>query len=719
MCFGTFLQQENLIIIIEKDGIMQLIFKIWFFTISITLLLVLGACGGEESSEAVENTTPTDNSKPPSIVEEIHHYTGGEDINVSRSGGRFVVQGVTIEIPSGATDAGQEVSILKVEGEDGLNTYRFSGLRGLQSKTVQLTLPLPTTNVASKITARYMIDKGCYSKSLGGMIDCDFFLDAEVHGDKVLVSLPILNNVLRAPPRKSDSRWQIDDDVYSSWGETVDQQSIRLEFFQYEYTSEHFTIHANDVVQTSNEMIDKIDNVIAPALEYAYTVLGNLDFDLSRLPTHLHIYLKAPISGQGDLGGAVIPPLVDPYIEINELGLEDKKRLWGTLGHEFFHVVQSRIDPGYMGNDLLNEAASVWFEDKACNDQVWKDSSYISSVAMLSSSFQPYGLSQIVGTNMDIFSVNSDITSNTQVGYGVSIFLEFLSKRHGDGIVASIYNTLRSGSSLSADGNIEAMDAVLHTLGTTLKDEWNEFLAWDFIQAEYVEQRIANAYLADYSYVLRVQTNIEEYEKSFDMGPYSGVGIWMTGISGISDKPNRSTVIISLNDVDIEGLYHYQDGSFGAFYRNVSGMSQAIMISKNGINRSAVMILSNPTNSLKSVDLKVKVLSGNSCPSSNPYPDSNLVGQSTLYYRTSDIGYLSCSYSQDSGRLLRASPYLKNKKEGVHISYNLDGSFSNYSTYSNDLLDGMSKTYDNNGGLNSCWIYSSGVYVRECDEDEK
>lgn len=653
------------------------------------------------------------------IREILNQWNGGtlqgDVIIISPQGGEYSTNGLKVNIPANSINSDKVLIVSKERNVNGFDAYKIQGLRKTFKDAIELELPIPPGTDTSKLFVNYNIANGCYATSLDKMIDCNRLLKGSVVNDKYKVIIPATKILQTHSLVKSaiSSSELIDniDELYIKSIQNPDEQTVSLELSSFEYSSDHFLIYA-----PSMSLYTKVVEEIAPGLEYAYKILSNgLKFDLSKLPNPINVYLVEPgiLNGMsGNLGMAVNIPLLDSYIDINvdEVDKIDKKTLWATLGHEFFHIVQR--DYSSFNNIFIKEAASVWFENKVDDDSVWKDSSYTANVAYVYRDFPPYGLTtSYVGTKDTVFSVPYfTIDKKADLGYGASTFLDYITGCTSPQIIKSIFENVKAGQS-----NIDAIDNALrksdfycYSTGNTLKDVWNAFLARDYLQTDNV---INDSYLADYSLIVKTATDPLEFEKIFTMGPFSGIGILLNGASSNAGSPDYTSVAVNFKGNNIVGQWDNLDGTTYYTFNWKSNSTHILTVSKSGINSKVVVILSNPTKTPSEVDLTLTILSGNSCPAKSP-ADADANADETYYYKKSDNAYVACIYHNHTYR--GETNYLNNKKDGIDKLYDDTSGQPLYEiSYKNGLKDGVEKHYTN-GSLTGCYIWSQGSYVKSC-----
>ena len=146
-------------------------------------------------------------------------------------------------------------------------------------------------------------------------------------------------------------------------------------------------------------------------------------------------------------------------IALNKDGLDDDTELRTTTGHELLHLVQYLYDPrwaitkkGYPAVfQWLNEATAVW-----CERGLSGDAGYVSGA------FPGLELAPFQGMQA---GAADDPSSH---GYGMSSFVEYIVKKHGQTLIPTWYSMIKDG-----EHPVRAIDI---SLDYRLPLEWEPFL---------------------------------------------------------------------------------------------------------------------------------------------------------------------------------------------------------------------------------------------------
>ncbi len=142
------------------------------------------------------------------------------------------------------------------------------------------------------------------------------------------------------------------------------------------------------------------------------------------------------------------------YIQINSEKINNLKEMKTTIGHEFFHFVQSLYDPRGSYTKAKCFSKHAWL-DEAC--AVWSEAMF---------SDNPNYVSKVYDGNEDepLSGISRGLSKETYqgYGYGMSAVIKYLVKKRGEGIVLDFYKQIKSGKS--------SVEALLNIAGSP--DVW-------------------------------------------------------------------------------------------------------------------------------------------------------------------------------------------------------------------------------------------------------
>jgi len=143
-------------------------------------------------------------------------------------------------------------------------------------------------------------------------------------------------------------------------------------------------------------------------------------------------------------------------------GLTPTQNLEVTLAHELFHAVQFGYDFGE--DSWLMESTATWIEDEVY-DPVNDNRRYLSTSPMTA----PW--------------VPLDRTRGCCFQYGAWIWFRYLSERMGPSIVREVWERADGAAGGPDDYSAQAIVHALHAHGTSFRDQFGDFAAWNRIPA--------------------------------------------------------------------------------------------------------------------------------------------------------------------------------------------------------------------------------------------
>jgi len=157
-----------------------------------------------------------------------------------------------------------------------------------------------------------------------------------------------------------------------------------------------------------------------------------------------------------------------------------------TAGHELFHLVQTLYNPQYSIQIAhpwaakpywwLDEAASTWYEPVSIGNPA-----YLPPNAAIHTNF----------VQTPLFFPKTEGRLPQDHGYGASLFLNYLTQKHGAGLVREIYEQARDHAQAQTGG--EALEMALRARGSSVSSLWPEFLATYFLRPEQISPALSTA----------------------------------------------------------------------------------------------------------------------------------------------------------------------------------------------------------------------------------
>lgn len=153
--------------------------------------------------------------------------------------------------------------------------------------------------------------------------------------------------------------------------------------------------------------------------------------------------------GAGTYGYFTASKLGNNYgtMEFNSTMLKNTAELRVTVGHEFFHFVQSLYDPRNRFSRAILESANYWVDEASA---VWTEELFNATPdTYISSVYTPNMLEPTLGMHAGAQGGNA-----AAHGYGMAPLLKYLVKKKGDGLPLKLYTSLQGGT-----GAVDAVQA--------------------------------------------------------------------------------------------------------------------------------------------------------------------------------------------------------------------------------------------------------------------
>ncbi|WP_243313710.1 toxin-antitoxin system YwqK family antitoxin [Fundidesulfovibrio agrisoli] len=234
------------------------------------------------------------------------------------------------------------------------------------------------------------------------------------------------------------------------------------------YQSEHFELF----YQAAPGEDATVPGAILAAAEKAFTTLTDYGFRFSsELNMPIGLYAQ---NGLGGAYGECVTPLsgkANQYITLNYAFCKPDKMvdLAATIGHEFFHIVQTIYDPrGSFGlNDLLATANFQWLMDAS---SVWFESKMVTNPNFVSSVFLEN--TDRVQRGLQSFTSFSDAQS---MGYWASGFIHELVDASDTRLLLGIWNAVKAqGTSQFGYSDMDALFTGVGSVELTAQ-RWKAF----------------------------------------------------------------------------------------------------------------------------------------------------------------------------------------------------------------------------------------------------
>lgn len=211
--------------------------------------------------------------------------------------------------------------------------------------------------------------------------------------------------------------------------------------------SDQFVNQAIPLAEYLIEAYDKIQNELG--FDYSARTSWPVKVTISDLGAEAYGYFNS--SKWGNNSGSLF---------LNQRKLSDLAEMRATIGHEFFHLIQSLYDPRWAYTKAISagpwlwmdEATAIWVEERFSNDPA-----YASSIRSAYVKVPLNGL--IVGAQ----------SGAQDHGYGMSAFIKYVVKKHGVNKIRQLYDQCKAG-------NNDLLNAINNVLGDNHSNYYPEFI---------------------------------------------------------------------------------------------------------------------------------------------------------------------------------------------------------------------------------------------------
>lgn len=394
---------------------------------------------------------------------------------IGGAGGTLRLGGVTATIPAGALDTATTVTLYRTRSESPLS----------KTKATVYTLDVPdnpcinqpmtlSMNVGGGNRTVYVGLGDAYEDVSGGNSNATrpTLIPGQVTNGVLTFAIPgtdvcpsVSNNPAAIMAARTQGATRNGLPTRSSFSFLVVSGYLSL-------ASTHFKVNApSSIIAEQEDLPQKI-------LEYAesaYTLLTGLGFSFDTAITWpMSINLEFHM---GERVGETCIPLsgkAGQYLNINaeKCTTANLDLLKVTVGHEFFHAVQTTYDPRSALRIRhtwsapvflwLSEASSVWFESRMMGS-----SAYVADVFVGNIDGKTHGL--------DCFLTTHEIAQDT--GYWASGFLRYLTTAKSDALLPAVWNEVRDeGKGYSAYSDLTALIRAVGS-GADTALYWQQYLS--------------------------------------------------------------------------------------------------------------------------------------------------------------------------------------------------------------------------------------------------
>jgi hypothetical protein len=386
-----------------------------FFPIYLLILftfLLFQGCSEDSPSEPENNVTV---------------LTSG---SVGTEGGILKTDDFEISIPAGAFQSSNEIKILESSEDNLFGANALSDFYTLDGLPLDFNEPLKIKiKYNGTLTDSYYIAVGekNFAFSLNEETTSYHLISAVDSADFLIITLPPANN---SSLEKSVENSSINTDKLSF------NLGAIAGYVSYLSPQGHFRINFPSSVLT--QAYD-----LADYLETAYNKFNDIGFSYSkRTKWPVDVTVKRLNSNVSTVYGYSVNSMWGNnygYMQFNFDQMDDAENLKVTAGHEFFHLIQSLYDPRYGYTKSKSPGPQYWLDEAA---SVWSESFFSSTSNYLSPIFSDNVFDVFKGAK-----TGNDQDQSAEYGYGMSSFIKYLTKNHGDDKLVDVYNNIYSGKS--------------------------------------------------------------------------------------------------------------------------------------------------------------------------------------------------------------------------------------------------------------------------------
>lgn len=535
---------------------------------------------------------------------------------ISQTGGEKSISDMIIDVPQDAIYGSENVRAGKLgtTDSDSLSSeYAMTDILDKLQKPITVKLPLAkNVNAGTDVAFEYIPAKGGYSTS-GGDSPYIWMFDAKLSNNYAVGQI---YNFTDTQIPSGLSLWGRIKDALNPINSIKDTYSfIQAKAMHRTMTNDGaFKIYYSVNFASFNDPTLTLVDLVRDGLTTAETKLKNMGFDFDSLHKPIPVVLvKSSLMSSSTYKAEQTKPTKFvtnkyPMIKVNTAELLKAKNntktadaMRSTLGHEFFHTVQSLYDPSWFNNSsslFLSEMSSVWFEYIMSNNPA----TYSTDVARAYATFQNYGIDYKSFGKYTVWT-KGHINSIQNLAYGASTFLLYLTVyTQNNSIVYDIWQNYKNGNTA-----IQSIDRALQDdASTDLSTMWRRF-AKDFNTGfkNFPYKDRASWPQFDYSEILNAKFDMP-FTKSFTMPPYSANSIYI-GNANTKQGYDINITISQKGGSKYDGdAYIFDALDMTQLQKlNFDGKPVTFHIDKKPSKRSIVLINSGPTK----MDVKLNIIS--------------------------------------------------------------------------------------------------------------
>ncbi len=186
-------------------------------------------------------------------------------------------------------------------------------------------------------------------------------------------------------------------------------------------------------------------------------------------------------------------------LSLNQRKLTDLTEMRVTIGHEFFHLIQSLYDPRWSYTKAISPGPWLWMDEATA---IWVEEKFSDNPAYASNIRSAFVKAPLHGLIIGAQSGTQDH------GYGMSAFIKYVVKKHGVSKIRQLYDQCKAG-------NNDLLNAINNVLGDNHSNYYPEFVNQYALQQLYNDFTHMN-YGHDDFYVVNTATDtLKLFEKNF------------------------------------------------------------------------------------------------------------------------------------------------------------------------------------------------------------
>jgi len=423
--------------------------------------------GVPSGAGAVAVSAAGQRSQPNVTMAVSSRWVAEATAQVGAGGGTIQTGAASLALSAGAVGESREITIYRdTNPQPGPgDKFRASDVVTVTGLPETLNAPLTVSlNLTAEIPDRYQ--PFIALRTSGGAGDGVIYLDARKEGGKLIATVPPAPAGTKTAPGAKYAA-AADAGVQSSW-----TMWAVTGYYAIKSGQGHFRI-----VFPAEDLIEGGADEIADALESAYRKIADLGLDwgkrngASSWPIDVSIeYFEDDRRDRWGEEGSTFWGVQRQGINLNAHFITRRENIENmriTAGHELFHLMQNLYDLESAPSTWLwmEEAVSTWFERRMA-----KDPAYVSATVA-----PPGSDNFLFLTRRGLEYPPGEPARVQEHGYGASMFIESLTRRHGDKILGQILSLMSVRAMGLRARPLYSPVAAIHRAATDVGIEWTQF----------------------------------------------------------------------------------------------------------------------------------------------------------------------------------------------------------------------------------------------------